>query len=101
METTDKFDRVNPILLEKYRNQFAGLGSKKQKELLASIGTLFLTDGFKKKTREKIQKDMKVNDMLTLIFAFIGIICNIIASSIYITFHQIISNFNIIIHIIR
>lgn len=75
--------RLNPILLEKYRNKFKNLDANKRKELEASICNLFMTDEIKKNKRESIQKTMKHNDISMMIFAFIGIITNVISSSMY------------------
>lgn len=76
-------------IVEKYKGTFTSLNSKKRKELEASLGWLFLTDNIKKKTREKIQNQMRKNDGMALIFAVIGVLANIIASTIYITFEQV------------
>ena len=62
--------RLNPILLEKYRNKFKNLDANKRKELEASICNLFMTDEIKKNKRESIQKTMKHNDISMMIFAF-------------------------------
>lgn len=79
---------VDQKLVEEHKKKFNSLDLKKRKELEASLGWLFLTDNIKKRTREKIQQSMKTNDRLALLFALIGVIANIIASSIYITFYQ-------------
>jgi hypothetical protein len=76
-------------IVEKVKGSFTSLNSKKRKELEASLGWLFLTDNIKKKTREKIQNQMRKNDGLALIFAVIGVLANIIASTIYVTFEQV------------
>ena len=56
----DEFDkaskRINPSLLEKYRNKFKNMDPNKRKELEASICNLFVTDEIKKNKRESIQK---------------------------------------------
>ena len=55
----------------------------KRKELEASICNLFMTDEIKKNKRESLQKKMKYNDLTMMTFAFIGIITNVISSSMY------------------
>ena len=78
----EKFNlKVNPELLEKYRNKFNSLDKSKRMELEASIAWLFLTDDIKKQKRELLQKSMKINDIILLVLAFIGIFCNVISSS--------------------
>ena len=83
----DEFDkaskRINPSLLEKYRNKFKNMDPNKRKELEASICNLFMTDEIKKNKRESLQKKMKYNDLTMMTFAFIGIITNVISSSMY------------------
>ena len=83
----DEFDkaskRINPSLLEKYRNKFKNMDPNKRKELEASICNLFVTDEIKKNKRESIQKKMKYNDLAMMSFAFIGIFTNVISSSMY------------------
>ena len=86
MEKEDRFLNPNPILVEKYRKKFESLDKNKKKEIMSALGWIFLTENIEKNTREKIQTSMKFNDRLTLLLAFIGIIANVIASSIYITF---------------
>jgi hypothetical protein len=93
MKVQDKFDNPNPDLVQKYRDKF--LDPKSKKELEAALGWLFLTDNIKRKTRESIQNSMRNNDRITLILAIIGIIGNVIASSIYITFHTKLSKITI------
>jgi hypothetical protein len=82
------FDSVDPDLVEENKHKINSLDAKKRKELEASLGWLFLTDNIKKRTREKIQLSMKVNDKFAVLFALIGVLTNVIASSIYITFSQ-------------
>lgn len=86
-EVTNQYleSRVNSELLEKYRRKFNELDKNKRKELEASIAWLFLTDDIKKQKREAVQKIMHRNDLSILIFAFIGIITNVISSSLYLT----------------
>lgn len=82
----EKFNlKVNPELLEKYRNKFNSLDKSKRMELEASIAWLFLTDDIKKQKRELLQKSMKINDIILLVLAFIGIFCNVISSSLYLS----------------
>ena len=77
--------KINPELLEKYRNKFSSLDESKRIELEASIGWLFLTDDIKKKRREQLQSIMRTNDIVLLILAFIGIFSNVISSSMYLS----------------
>lgn len=84
---------VDPKLVESNKMALNSLDPKRRKELEASLGWLFLTDNIKKRTREKIQQSMKTNDKLALLFAIIGVITNIIASSMYIKFSQSTSKF--------
>ena len=77
--------KINPELLEKYRNKFNSLDESKRIELEASIGWLFLTDDIKKKRREQLQSIMRTNDIVLLILAFIGIFSNVISSSMYLS----------------
>ena len=77
--------KINPELLEKYRNKFNSLDESKRIELEASIGLLFLTDDIKKKRREQLQSIMRTNDIVLLILAFIGIFSNVISSSMYLS----------------
>jgi hypothetical protein len=86
MEKKDKFMNPNPVLVEKYRKKFESLDKNKKKEVISALGSVFLTDNIEKNTREKIQSSLKFNDRVTLLLAFIGIITNVVASSIYITF---------------
>jgi hypothetical protein len=74
---------INPKLVEKYRKQFASLSKKHKTELETSMSWLFMTDNMKKIRRETLQKRMKLNDRIALILALIGVICNILASAIY------------------
>jgi hypothetical protein len=92
MEKKDKFMSPNPELVEKYRKKFDSMEKSKKKELMTALGWVFLPDNVQKATREKIQNSMKINDRITLFLAFIGIITNIIASTIYINFSQSKSN---------
>ncbi len=78
----------DPELLNQNTTKLNSLDAKKRKELEASLGWLFLTDNIKKRTREKIQQNMKNNDKFAVLFALIGVCTNIIASSYYITFDQ-------------
>jgi len=79
---------INPKIVKENKDKINKLDVKKRKELEASLGWLFLTDNIKKRTREKIQQIMKNNDKYTVLLALLGVITNIIASSIYITFEQ-------------
>ena len=81
--------KINPELLEEYRQRFNNLSIKKQRELQASLCFLLIPDELKKKKREEIQKTMKYNDTIILIFAFIGVFTNILSSSLYLKSHQV------------
>jgi hypothetical protein len=83
-----KFDRQDPMNIRKYQEKHEAQTKKKQKEVLASIATMFFNDNFIRKKREVIQKQMKRNDMLMIFFAFAGIILNILSSNYYITFDK-------------
>jgi hypothetical protein len=68
-----------------------GLDQKQTKELEASLAWLIIPENIKKKTREKITNKLKLNDKITLLIAFLGIVTNIYASANYIgfdTFHN-------------
>ena len=91
MERNEKIFNPNPALVEKYRKKFKSMDKNKKKEMMAALGWVFLTDNIQKSTRENIQKSMKINDRIALFLALVGIITNIIASSIYITFSQSVS----------
>ena len=91
----DVRSNLDPNLIESFKSNFTSLNSKKRKELEASLGWLFLTDNIKKRTREKIQNHMRKNDGLALIFATIGVITNIIASTMYIAFEQLNGKFKL------
>lgn len=77
--------KVNPKLLEQFRDSFTSLDESKRKEIEASLGNLFLTDNIKKKIHASIERKMKINDLALIILAFIGIITNVISSSLYLT----------------
>ena len=77
--------KVNPKLLEQFRDSFTSLDESKRKEIEASLGNLFLTDNIKKKMHASIERKMKINDLALIILAFIGIITNVISSSLYLT----------------
>ena len=81
--------KINPKLLEEYRERFNNLDIKKQRELQASLCMLLIPDDLKKKKREEIQKVMKYNDTILLIIAFIGVFTNILSSSLYLKSHQV------------
>lgn len=89
-------DSINPELLQKARDKLNNMTQKARNELKKSISWFFLPDSLKKLTREKIQSKMKKIDLISLLFAFIGIICNLIASNIYIDFEEVKSNDNLI-----
>ena len=59
-KSEDEFDKaskkINPSILEKYRNKFQTMDPNKRKELEASMCNLFMTDEIKKNKRESIQK---------------------------------------------
>jgi hypothetical protein len=63
-----------------------GLDQKQTKELEASLAWLLIPENIKKKTRERITNKLKLNDKLCLGIALLGIITNIYASSLYVTF---------------
>lgn len=75
--------KINYTLLQRYRHHLDTFTKARRLELEASIGWLFFTDDIKKKTREHYQKILKTNDLSMMIMAFIGLITNIISSSIY------------------
>ena len=54
-KSEDEFDKaskkINPSILEKYRNKFQTMDPNKRKELEASICNLFMTDEIKKKQK--------------------------------------------------
>jgi len=76
-------DNINKDMLQKSRDNLESLKPEKQKELMAAIGWLFLTDDIKLKYIDKKKKEMKINDLIALILAFVGIITNVIASYLY------------------
>jgi hypothetical protein len=86
-----KISRIenNSTLLNQYREKLANLDTKNKKDLMSSLAWLFITDNIKKNTREKIQKELKLNDLITLVLALVGIVTNIVSSSIYITFQTV------------
>jgi hypothetical protein len=90
-ELEAKINRVesNQGLVNQYRDKVANLDPRQKKDLMASIAWLFLTDNIKKNKREKIQRDLKRNDTITLVLALLGIVTNIISSSMYIQFQTI------------
>ena len=77
--------KVNTKVLEQFRDSFTFLDESKRKEIEASLGNLFLTDNIKKKIHASIERKMKINDLALIILAFIGIITNVISSSLYLT----------------
>lgn len=93
-------DSINPELLEKARDKIKNMSEKSRNELKTSISWFFLPDSLKKATREKIQSKLKFIDMISLIVATIGIITNLFASSLYISFKEIRKGNSITIEII-
>lgn len=75
-------------ILKAARQKTQMMSKESQDNLITSISWSFIPDNLKKQTRERIQANMKIVDIFTLIFASIGLISNIIASSLYITFEK-------------
>jgi hypothetical protein len=86
--TEGRINRIenNHDVINNYRDKATNIDAKQKKDLMASIAWLFLTDNIKKNTREKIQKDLKRNDTITMVLAFLGVITNVISSTIYVNF---------------
>lgn len=81
-------DSIDPELLRKAREKINNMNEKSKNELKTSISWFFIPDSLKKNTREKIQEKMKFIDKLSLIVATIGIVTNLVASSLYIDFKK-------------
>jgi len=79
---------INPVLLEQARHKIKSFDKSKVKQIKAIIGRFFITDSLNLSNRQKIQLQMKWNDLLAIFMAMIGLICNIISSAIYITFDK-------------
>lgn len=86
---TEILGSINPTLLENARKKIQNMDEESKNNLKTSISWFFLPDNLKKITREKIQARMKIIDIFSLILAAIGIMSNIIASSLYIKFEKI------------
>lgn len=76
-------DNINKEMLKTSRKNLESLKPEKQQELMAALGWLFLTDDIKLKYIDKKKREMKINDLIALIFAFVGLITNITASYMY------------------
>ena len=89
-KTYEEFDTAfgNPQLLKAAREKMNKMDLESKNKLETSISWFFLPDNLKRITREKIQNKLKIIDIISLILAGIGIICNVIASSLYITFDK-------------
>lgn len=91
MSNTELVSSINSDLYRKAKNKLEAMNSKDKNNLETSISWFFLPDNLKKLAREKIQEKMKIIDIISLILGLIGILTNIIASSIYISFKKIIT----------
>ena len=74
--------------------EYTGLDEKHVKELKASLAWLFIPEELRRKTREKINNRLKLNDKIALLMAFIGIITNIISSILYINYETKLGKYN-------
>ncbi len=84
--------KLDETVYRKAKEKYTEMTSEQRRELKMSLSWFFLTDEIIKKTRLKIQEQMKTKDYITLILAGIGIITNICSSFIYIDFEKIIYN---------
>ena len=73
-------ENINKEMVKNSRANLENLKPEKRQELMAALGWLFLTDDIKLRNIDKKKREMKINDMIALIFALIGIISNIISS---------------------
>ena len=77
--------KINQDLLLKYRKKFnEDISNKERKELLSCLANNFYPAELYKKKSKTIQERMKLCDKLVLFFAFLGLITNVISSSLYI-----------------
>lgn len=76
-------ENINKEMVKNSRANLENLKPEKRQELMAALGWLFLTDDIKLRNIDKKKREMKINDMIALIFALIGIISNIISSYLY------------------
>lgn len=77
---------INQDMLDKARKKIANMNHEDRQVLKASISWYFLPETLKKATREKIQARMKTIDLFCLLFAVIGIVSNLVATSMFIQF---------------
>jgi hypothetical protein len=80
---------LNMEVYSKIKAKFNDMTDKERKDLERNMSWFFLTDNIKKKTREKIQSRMKRIDIISLIFAFIGVVTNIMSSYLYIVLEKV------------
>ena len=67
-------ENINKEMVKNSRANLENLKPEKRQELMAALGWLFLTDDIKLRNIDKKKREMKINDMIALIFALIGII---------------------------
>jgi hypothetical protein len=86
--------KVNPVLYKQAKEKFNIMSVQQKNALVNSMSWFFIPDNNKKKTREQIQAFMKKMDRISLFLAAVGIVTNIIASSLYISFEKKANEFN-------
>lgn len=80
---------VNPQIYSRIKAKFDQMTEGQMKKLEESMSWFFLSDNIKKKTREQIQNRMKKMDLISIFLATVGMLCNIMASFLYIDFAKI------------
>lgn len=83
------WNETNPELLQKARQKIEKMNIKDKNSLKKSISWFFVPENMKKKTRESIQAKLKLIDILSIIFATVGLLSNIIACSLHLQFEVI------------
>jgi hypothetical protein len=79
-------NKKNDGSYEIVKKRYDSMTDIQKKELVSAISWFFLTDNIKKNIRLKIQRDMKLMDIASLIFALLGVLTQIVASYFYIEF---------------